>query len=96
MNLFTVDEMWSLLIYLMEVDSKEVEDFLRQWKLPVKRIKKVQSIIQWLKIRLQSEWSIENLYSAGLENAIQYRLKVVNILNNQDVLTGVSELKESI
>ena len=91
-ELFSVDEIWSLLLCLIGYSTSESGNFLRQWKLPLKRIKKVQSIIQWLKIRLQYEWSIENLYSAKLENAISTE-KVVNILNNQDVLTGVSELK---
>lgn len=92
-ELLNIDEIWSLLHYLIGFPmSEESGNFLRQWKLPLKRIKKVQSILQWLKIRLQYEWSIDNLFSAKLENAISTE-KVFNILNNQHVLTGVSELK---
>ena len=48
----TIDEMWSLLIYLMEIDLKEVEGFLRQWKLPVKKIKRIKSGLTWLHFRI--------------------------------------------
>ena len=47
----TIDEMWSLLLYLMEIDLKEVEVFLRQWKLPVKKIKRIKSELTWLHFR---------------------------------------------
>ena len=48
----SIDEMWSLLIYLMEIDSKEMEEFLRQWKLPVKKIKEIKSGLIWLHYRI--------------------------------------------
>ena len=89
----TIDEMWSLLIYLMEVDSKEVEGFLRQWKLPVKKIKRIKSGLTWLHFRIHSEWSIETLYEAGIEQVQQVE-RLNNILLHQSVNQSLPKLME--
>jgi len=87
----TVVEVWSLLIYLMEIDLKEVEGFLRQWKLPVKKIKKIKSELTWLHFRIHSDWSIETLYEAGIEHVQQVE-RLYNILLHQSVNTSLPEL----
>ncbi len=86
-----IDEMWSLLIYLMEIDLKEVEGFLRQWKLPVKKIKRIKSGLTWLHFRMHSDWSIETLYEAGLEHVQQVE-RLYNILFHQSVNQSLPEL----
>jgi tRNA nucleotidyltransferase (CCA-adding enzyme) len=91
-ELLTMVEIWSLFLYLIGCSTSEIEKFLRQWKLPLKRIKKVQSILQLLKIRQHHEWSINTLFIAKLENAISTE-KLFNVLNNRHVLTGVPELE---
>ena len=91
-ELLTIVEIWSLLLYFIGCSTSESEKFLRQWKLPLKRIRNIQSILQLFKSRLHREWSINTLFSAKLENAISTE-KLFNVLNNKHVLTGVRELK---
>ncbi|WP_042355289.1 CCA tRNA nucleotidyltransferase [Bacillus rubiinfantis] len=62
---FTKIEMWSLLINSFQLSAKEIEDFLRAWRLPVKEIKEVKSIIASLKKRLHEEWTLYDMYKAG-------------------------------
>ncbi|MFZ0447013.1 MAG: CCA tRNA nucleotidyltransferase [Bacillus sp. (in: firmicutes)] len=91
-ELLTIVEIWSLLLYFIGCSTSESEKFLRQWKLPLKRIRNIQSILQLFKSRLHREWSTNTLFSAKLENAISTE-KLFNVLNNKHVLTGVRELK---
>jgi tRNA nucleotidyltransferase (CCA-adding enzyme) len=61
-------EMWSLLIYCLHLKEKEVEGFLKDWRLPLKEIREIQLVLQFLNKRLKQEWSIYDLYAAGREN----------------------------
>lgn len=61
-------EMWSLLIYCLNLKEKEVEGFLKDWRLPLKEIREIQHILQFLNKRIEQEWSIYDLYAAGREN----------------------------
>jgi tRNA nucleotidyltransferase (CCA-adding enzyme) len=61
-------EMWSLLIYCLNLKEKEVEGFLKDWRLPLKEIREIQHILKFLNKRLEQEWSIYDLYGAGREN----------------------------
>jgi tRNA nucleotidyltransferase (CCA-adding enzyme) len=65
---FKTTEMWSLLIYCLNLKEKEVEGFLKDWRLPLKEIREIQHILQFLNKRLEQEWSIYDLYAAGREN----------------------------
>lgn len=62
-----VNEMWSLLIYCLGLKGKLIEDFLREWKLPLKQIKEIQHILFFLSIRLAKEWDKYDLYLAKRE-----------------------------
>lgn len=58
-------EMWSLLLFTLKLREKSIEVFLREWKLPVKEIKEIQQILSYLEKRMEQEWTIYDLYSAG-------------------------------
>ncbi|WP_338470070.1 CCA tRNA nucleotidyltransferase [Niallia sp. XMNu-256] len=88
-----IDEMWTLLLYLLGTTIDHPETFLRQWKLPVKKIKKVTLLLQLLHHRLQQKWTVETLFDAKLENAIHTE-KIYNILQQHDVLKGIMDLKK--
>jgi tRNA nucleotidyltransferase (CCA-adding enzyme) len=60
-------EMWSLLLFCIKLKEKEVEGFLKDWRLPLKEIREIQHILRFLSKRLKQEWSIYDLYSAGRE-----------------------------
>ena len=60
-----LNEMWALLIFFAEFNSTvEAEAFLRKWKLPVKQIKEINSILTFLKIRQKHDWTSYDLYCA--------------------------------
>jgi tRNA nucleotidyltransferase (CCA-adding enzyme) len=86
-------EVWSLLLYLMEIEQDKVEFFLRQWTLSVKKIKQIKSILSWLQVRLYSEWQIETLYRAGLENTLHTEI-LFNTIAQQPAYQSIPELKE--
>jgi tRNA nucleotidyltransferase (CCA-adding enzyme) len=89
----SVVEMWVLLLYLIEIPLREVDSFLRNWKLPVVKIKSVKSMLQQLHSRLQSEWSIETIYYAEMDHVISTE-KIYNILKHQPVLTSIRDLEK--
>jgi tRNA nucleotidyltransferase (CCA-adding enzyme) len=62
-----INEMWSLLIFCMDLQGKSVEAFLRNWRLPVKDIRNIQFILNFLSIRFEKEWDPYHLYLAGQE-----------------------------
>ncbi len=62
---FTIEEMWSLLLYFMNLNDQEAEDFLRKWKLPVKKMKHCIYILKWLDFRQGDNWDAESAYHSG-------------------------------
>lgn len=89
----SIIEMWSFLIFLMEIQTDEAERFLRRWKLPVKKIKQVKSIAGWLQYRIHSPWNTESLYEAGLLFVVPVE-KLFNICNHQPLLQSISDVRE--
>lgn len=61
----TTDEMWALLACILKLDESQSEAFLKSWKLPVKRTKKIVSIISWIRYRAKNRWESYSLYQAG-------------------------------
>ncbi len=86
-------EIWSLLLHLIDLKLNEVEAFLRQWKLPIKRIKQIKSIVGWLDLRLQKDWSKESLYAAGIEK-VQHVEKLYNVLHHQKMNQSIPKLMD--
>jgi tRNA nucleotidyltransferase (CCA-adding enzyme) len=86
-------EIWSLLLHLMDLKLNEVEAFLRQWKLPIKRIKQIKSIVSWLDFRFQKDWSKDSLYEAGIEK-VQHVEKLYNILHHQKMNQSIPKLMD--
>ncbi|WML45089.1 CCA tRNA nucleotidyltransferase [Neobacillus sp. PS3-40] len=62
-----VNEMWSLFIYCLGYKGKLIENFLREWKLPIKQIKEIQHILHYLYQRFEKEWGKYDLYLAKKE-----------------------------
>jgi tRNA nucleotidyltransferase (CCA-adding enzyme) len=61
-----LNEMWSLICFSLGLTGKNVEFFLRGWRLPVKQMKEIEVILRFLFVRLEKEWTTFQLYSAGL------------------------------
>lgn len=86
-----ISEMWGLLIYALRIEPQEVEKFLRNWKLPVKRIREIQAINQWIRYRLANGWDHLSLYAAGKEILLQAE-RVLNVINHQEPNESIDEL----
>lgn len=86
-------EMWTLILYISGIKQEEAEGFLKQWKLPVKKIKLVKGIFMWLQFRCQSQWSLEALYEAKLVQA-ESAQRLFNIVKGQSALQGIARLRE--
>lgn len=63
-------ETWVHLIYELRLNGKEIDVFLRGWKLPIQKIKLIKQIHSLLLYRLGGEWNEEAVYKAGLELAL--------------------------
>jgi tRNA nucleotidyltransferase (CCA-adding enzyme) len=74
-----LDEIWALILYELGLSGKEAEVFLREWKLPVQKIKKIKQIHLWLLYRVGDAWDKESVYHAGIEIA-SYSEKVYKCL----------------
>ncbi|QED48412.1 CCA tRNA nucleotidyltransferase [Cytobacillus dafuensis] len=88
----TVDEMWALLLIKFEIEDFEAEEFLKQWKLSVKKTKKIRQLLKWLKYRVDNDWIKEYLFEAG-EEYICSTERINNVLHNQSVDLNVNRLK---
>jgi tRNA nucleotidyltransferase (CCA-adding enzyme) len=57
-------EMWALLIFCLKIEKKEIEEFLRGWRIPLKEIREIQLILHYLNKRFITNWSSYDLYTA--------------------------------
>ncbi|MBV7507114.1 CCA tRNA nucleotidyltransferase [Bacillus sp. sid0103] len=80
-----MNEIWSLLIFCLNLKEKEIEVFLKEWRLSLKEIREIQRIVHFLYIRLDHEWSIYDLYSAGRNT----------ILSTERVYLEINNIKET-
>lgn len=74
------NEMWSLLLYSLGLSGKSAEHFLRDWRLPLKQIKEIQSILTHLYMKLEQEWTKYRLYSATI-HIVESVEKLFNVIN---------------
>ncbi|WHY75858.1 CCA tRNA nucleotidyltransferase [Neobacillus sp. WH10] len=73
------NEMWALLLFCLNVKEESIEDFLRNWRLPVKEIKDIQHILFFVQKRFEQEWAVHDLYTAG-SNLITSTEKLYNVI----------------
>jgi tRNA nucleotidyltransferase (CCA-adding enzyme) len=73
-------EMWALLLYCLNLPEKMAEPFLRNWRLPVKEMKDIQSLLFFTRKRLEHVWTVYDLYSAG-SAMIQSAEKLYLVIN---------------
>jgi tRNA nucleotidyltransferase (CCA-adding enzyme) len=90
-DLLTLEERWALLLATIQIPESEMEPFLREWKLPVKRLREIQRMVKWLSYRQQQEWTSYTIYQAGVEHTVSVE-KLYNCLKKQPLLNEVNEL----
>lgn len=59
------NEMWSLLLYFFHLKDKQIEHFLREWRLSLKEIRDIQKVLSFLNKRFAGQWPLYELYLAG-------------------------------
>lgn len=91
----SIEERWILLLFQFRKHPENVEPFLRNWKLPLIKIKRVQKGLYWLEHRLNSEWTTEDLYSAKREFVISTE-KLYNVIKNQTVTKNIDLLDQKL
>ncbi|MEY2192254.1 CCA tRNA nucleotidyltransferase [Neobacillus sp. BF23-41] len=79
-------EMWSLLIFCINLKEKEIELFLKEWRLALKEIREIQQVVHFLTKRLEQDWSIYDLYSAGHDHILSTE-KLYHVIN------GINEVQ---
>lgn len=84
-------EMWLLLLHYLELGQQEAESFLREWKLPSKKIKTLLHHQVWLKYRLENEWSPLSLYHSG-RVAVRDVERVFHVIRGNPISTEVEWL----
>ncbi|HAQ07721.1 MAG TPA: CCA tRNA nucleotidyltransferase [Bacillus bacterium] len=91
------DEMWALLLYELNLESSEIESFLRGWKLPVQKIKKLKQLHSWLIYRISGGWNKDTVYKAGAETAIHAEKLFACIFPEKDSsLSYIDELYKNL
>lgn len=58
------EEHWVMFLHHLHVEISDVDKFLREWKQPVKKIKRIKKGLIWLDFRLHYQWDIVQAYKA--------------------------------
>ena len=88
-----VDEMWGLLLYCLQINPKDVDFFLRNWKLPVKRIRIIKEIVQWVNYRFHEKWNPTSMYDAGFQ-MVNHSERVYMVINHQEIGQSINQLQK--
>ncbi|MBN8200258.1 CCA tRNA nucleotidyltransferase [Bacillus sp. NTK034] len=86
----TVEEMWAFLACIFDLGEPQAEDFLKSWKLPVKKLKKILAIIKWIRYRANNKWDAYSLYQAGCIALNAERVR--NVILHEDSSRGANTL----
>ncbi|WP_264738388.1 CCA tRNA nucleotidyltransferase [Cytobacillus firmus] len=86
----TVDEMWAFLACIFDLGESQAEAFLKSWKLPIKKIKKILAINRWIRHRAKNKWDAYSLYQAGAVSLNAERVR--NVIMHEDSSRGTDTL----
>jgi tRNA nucleotidyltransferase (CCA-adding enzyme) len=86
-------EMWSLLLFTLNISSGEGLTFLKSWRLSNQKMKVVIKLLSALENRLLAPWSELSLYQAGEEIAISAE-RIYQVLNRDEMNDQINKLKK--
>jgi tRNA nucleotidyltransferase (CCA-adding enzyme) len=94
----TSREMWALLIFCLKVEKKEIEEFLRGWRIPLKEIREIQLILHYLNKRFETSWSSYDLYTATKDIFVSSEILylVINGIAGSDTIQHYTRMYESL
>lgn len=90
-NDLSIEEMWSLLVYAIKIKTHELESFLRNWKLPVKKIREIKEINHWLYFRLENKWDNLSVYAAG-KTMMLHAERLLNVIQGRKTQASINDL----
>lgn len=90
----TLEERWVLLLFYLPLEG-EVEPMLRNWKMSVKQIKRIKKGLEWLRHRLQKDWTNLDLYSASEEIAVSTE-RLFNIIKGHEDTQSLERIQEQL
>jgi tRNA nucleotidyltransferase (CCA-adding enzyme) len=93
---FHLAESWVLLVSELGLEDNEIDGFLREWKLPVQKIKKIKHIHSLVLHRLKNEWNLESVYKAGQEDAISAEVVYASLKNTGGSTEMIRDLYEQL
>lgn len=62
---------WTILVHFLGVSEKELDPFLRAWKLSNKQIQEVKKAVHALHIRMERFWDYPLLFETGIKIALE-------------------------
>lgn len=83
-----VAQAWTLLLNSINISEKEIQNFLKEWKLSNRLIHSVQQLVQGLNLRLNRDWQLSDIYYLGLETTCS----IENMLQYYDRKSKVDQL----
>ncbi|MDR7075304.1 tRNA nucleotidyltransferase (CCA-adding enzyme) [Neobacillus niacini] len=94
----TTREMWALLVYCLKLKNKEIEEFLRGWRMPLKEIREIQLIMHYLNKRFEVNWSSYDLYEATQEIFLSAEVLylVINGFESNDSIQHYIQIYEGL
>jgi tRNA nucleotidyltransferase (CCA-adding enzyme) len=78
------EEVWTMMVHELELSDEAGEAFLRNWKLPVKRIRECLKILRWLRYRLKNKWTPQSSYLAGKEIMLSAEKVYISLTGAQE------------
>jgi tRNA nucleotidyltransferase (CCA-adding enzyme) len=77
-----LNEMWTLLIYTLNLPPEDRLGFLKEWKLPNQKMKEIEKISIFLYKRFSFDWDVLSLYHAGEDVSVSVE-RIYNVINGQ-------------
>lgn len=90
-----LEETWTLMLYCLNIKHDSIDQFLRGWRLPIKRIKSIIKLHQWFIYRLTNEWSSYDLFLAKSEYVISAE-KLKQVLEQRNDPRAFTLLEERL
>jgi tRNA nucleotidyltransferase (CCA-adding enzyme) len=98
LDTLTKRELWALLLFCLQIEKKEIERFLRDWRIPLKEIREIQLILLYLYKRLETSWSHYDLYAAtkGIFISSELLYLVINGIEENESIQHYAQIYEEL
>ncbi|WP_379968482.1 CCA tRNA nucleotidyltransferase [Ectobacillus sp. sgz5001026] len=86
-------EAWTLVLFTLEIENEI--NMLKNWKLPGKKMKRIHTMLIYLRTRMEKQWDEVMLYHAGEEIARMVE-KLFRILSPQASFQDISSMLRAL